>query len=61
MGKIRKQRGRPTNAPKNISLKARLDKETNEKLTECTQELQVSKAEIVRRGVHKVHEKLNKQ
>jgi hypothetical protein len=57
----KKRRGRPTNSPKNISIKARLDKVTDEKLTDCVQELKVSKAEIVRRGVHKVHGELPKK
>ncbi len=50
--------GRPTDNPKDISLKVRLDKETDEKLDECIQALGVSKAEVIRRGVHKVHDEL---
>ena len=53
--------GRPTDNPKDISLKVRLDKETAEKLDECAEELEVSKAEVVRRGVHKVHDDLMKK
>lgn len=51
--------GRPTDNPKDISLKVRLDKETAEKLDDCVQALKVSKAEVVRRGVHKVCDSLN--
>lgn len=51
--------GRPTDNPKDISLKVRLDKETAEKLDDCVQALKVSKAEVVRRGVHKVRDSLN--
>lgn len=54
-----KKMGRPTNNPKDISLKVRLDKETAEKLDDCVQALNVSKAEVVRRGVHKVRDSLN--
>ena len=38
--------------------KVRLDKATAEKLDECIEELNVSKAEVIRRGVHKVHDDL---
>lgn len=47
--------GRPTDNPKDISLKVRLDKDTAEKLDKCVQILDVSKAEVVRQGIHKVH------
>ena len=56
-----KKMGRPTDNPKDISLKVRLDKETAERLDECAKKLEVSKAEIVRRGVHKVHDDLKKK
>lgn len=55
-----KKMGRPTDNPKDISLKVRLDKETAEKLDDCVQTLEVSKAEVIRRGVHKVHDALKK-
>ena len=55
-----KKMGRPTANPKDISLKVRLDKTTAGKLDECIRELGVSKAEVVRRGVHKVHDDLEK-
>ena len=53
--------GRPTDNPKDISLKVRLDNDTAAKLDQCVEELKVSKAEIVRRGVHKVHDDLKKK
>ena len=56
-----KKMGRPTDSPKDISLKVRLDQETSEKLDECVRVLEVSKAEVMRRGVHKVHEDLQKK
>ena len=54
-----KKMGRPTDNPKDIPLKVRLDKETAEKLDKCVQALKVSKAEVIRRGVHKVHDDLD--
>ena len=50
-----KKMGRPTDNPKDISLKVRLDKDTAEKLDECVRILGVSKAEVVRQGAWKVH------
>lgn len=50
-----KKMGRPTDNPKDISLKVRLDKDTAEKLDECVRILDVSKAEVVRQGVQKVY------
>ena len=52
--------GRPTDNPKDITLKVYFDKETSEKLDDCVQTLEVSKSEIIRRGVHKVHDDLKK-
>lgn len=56
-----KKMGRPTDNPKNISLKVRLDSDTSEKLEKCSRILEVSKAEVVRQGVHKVYDDLNKK
>lgn len=56
-----KKMGRPTDNPKDISLKVRLDQETSEKLDDCVRVLEVSKAEVMRRGVHKVHDDLKKK
>ena len=52
--------GRPTDNPKNISLKVRLDEDTSKKLDECVKVLEVSKAEVMRRGVNKVYKDLPK-
>jgi hypothetical protein len=55
-----KKMGRPTDNPKNISLKIGLDKDTAKKLDECVKAFKVSKAEVIRRGVHKMHEDIPK-
>jgi len=52
--------GRPTDNPKDISLKVLLDKDTSIKLDECSKTLQVSKAEVMRRGVDEMYSKLPK-
>ncbi|WP_253291078.1 CopG family transcriptional regulator [Acetivibrio sp. MSJd-27] len=54
----KKKMGRPTDNPKDISLKVLLDNDTAQKLEECSQVLKVSKAEIMRRGVHEIHKRL---
>lgn len=54
-----KKMGRPTDNPKDIALKVRLDKATAEKLDECVKIMEVSKAEVLRQGVHKVYDDLN--
>ena len=47
--------GRPTDNPKNVSIKFKADDETVQKLKECSQKMEVSQAEILRRGVHRIH------
>jgi len=56
-----KKMGRPTDNPKDTSLKVYLDKDTARKLDECITELGVSKSEAVRRGVHKLHDGLKQK
>ena len=58
MGK--KKMGRPTDNPKNISVKFQADDETFDKLKECSEKLKVSRAEVIRQGIHKVHDGLEK-
>lgn len=53
--------GRPTDNPKDTSLKVYFDKETSKKLEDCIKELDISKSEVVRRGIHKVHDELRKK
>ena len=42
--------GRPTDNPKNNSVKFLADDETFEKLKECSEKLEVSRAEVIRNG-----------
>ena len=55
-----KKLGRPTDNPKDIVLKIRLDKDTSKKLEECSEKMEVSKAEVVRQGIHRIHDGLKK-
>ena len=53
-----KKMGRPTDNPKTMSVKFMADAETFEKLKECSEALNVSRAEVIRKGIHKVHDDL---
>jgi len=55
-----KKLGRPTDNPKDITMKIRFDKNTAEKLEECSEKMNVSRAEVVRRGVQKMYDGLPK-
>ena len=55
-----KKMGRPTDNPKNTSVKFLADDDTFEKLKECSETLEVSRAEVIRKGIHKVHGDLKK-
>ncbi len=53
--------GRPTDNPKNVSVKFQSDNETFEKLKECSEKMHVSRAEVIRQGIHKVHNDLEEK
>ena len=55
-----KKLGRPTDSPKDITMKIRFDKDTSEKLEKCSEKMEISRAEVVRRGVHKMYDDLKK-
>jgi len=52
--------GRPTDNPKTVSVKILADEETFSKLKESSEKLQISRAEVIRKGIHKVHDELPK-
>jgi len=58
---VTKKIGRPTDNPKDITIKIRFDKDTSEKLEKCSKEMDISKAEVVRRGVRKIYDDLDKK
>ena len=55
-----KKMGRPTDNPKEITMKIRFDQDSFEKMEKCSEEMKISRAEVVRRGVHKVYDDLKK-
>lgn len=56
-----KKMGRPTDSPKDITMKIRFDKDTSDKLEECSGQMKISRAEVVRRGVRKMYDDLGKK
>ena len=56
-----KKMGRPTDNPKNVSVKFQADDETFEKLKKCREKMNVSRAEVIRQGIHKVYDDLDKK
>lgn len=55
-----KKLGRPTDNPKDTVLKIRLDKDSVQWLEECRDAMGISKAEVIRRGIKKMHDDLEK-
>ncbi len=56
-----KKIGRPlSDNPKNKTLRIRVDKETIDKLDDCSQKLSTNHSDIIRRGIDLVCESLNK-
>lgn len=55
-----KKVGRPTESPKDYMLRTRLDKETVEKLDYLTNNLKISRSEIVRKGIEEQYQKTKK-
>ena len=56
----KKKMGRPTNNPKAVMFRVRLDDESVRKLDEAAKTLDVSRSEIVRQGISIVHGSLKK-
>ena len=56
-----KKMGRPTDNPKNNFVKFRADDETVRKLKASSEALKVSQSEVLRRGVRKVYDELEKK
>lgn len=53
--------GRPTDSPKDTTLKFRIDKETREMLKICSERLGISQSEIIRSSIRKAYKALPKK
>lgn len=56
-----KKMGRPTDNPKNTSVKFLADDDTYAKLKEYSERIKISRAEVIRRGIHKMYDGLDKK
>ena len=52
--------GRPTDNPKTTMFRVRLDQDSVEKLDESAESLDITRSEVVRRGIDLVHKSLKK-
>lgn len=50
--------GRPTDARKDIIIKARIDEETNDLLFFCAENMKISKSDVIRTGILKIYEEI---
>ena len=55
-----KKLGRPTDSLKDKEIRVRANTETIRKLEECSKRLNTSKSDIVRRGIDKMYDDLDK-
>lgn len=51
-----KKMGRPTDNPKNIVIKIRLDEGSSKRLEECSKNMNISRAEVIRRGIKMMYD-----
>lgn len=57
----KKKMGRPTDSPKDTMFRVRLDKESEKKLSISADKLQISKSDVVRKGIDSVYDNLEKK
>ena len=55
-----KKMGRPTDNPKTTMFRVRLDEESIQKLDESAESLNITKSDVVRKGIDLVHKNLKK-
>ena len=53
-----KKMGRPTDSPKDKDLKIRMDKDSLEKLQVCSEQLGISRSEVIRKSIRRTYEEL---
>lgn len=52
--------GPKTDKPMDTMLRVRVDKTTLDKLDDSAKELNTSRSEVIRKGIHKIHDDLKK-
>ena len=53
--------GRPTDSPKDTMFRVRLDEESEKKLNVSAEKLQISKSDVVRKGIDLVYDTLDEK
>ncbi len=53
--------GRPTDSPKDTMFRVRLDEESEKKLNVSADKLQISKSDVVRKGIDLVYDTLDEK
>jgi hypothetical protein len=53
--------GRPTDCPKDTMFRVRLDEESEKKLNVSADKLQISKSDVVRKGIDLVYDTLDEK
>ena len=53
--------GRPTDSPKDTMFRVRLDEESEKKLNVSADKLQISKSDVVRKGIDMVYDTLDEK
>lgn len=56
----KKKPGPKTDHPMDTMLRVRVDKITLEKLEDSAKELNTSRSEVIRKGIHRIHDDLKK-
>ena len=52
--------GRPTDNPKKVRLESRLTEEQSKMLTECAKDLDLTKTDVVVKGIENIHQLLGR-
>ena len=58
---IKAKMGRPTDSPKNVMVRVRMDAEMIEMINKCSRTLRITVSEVVRQGVKKVYDGLEQK
>ena len=57
-----KKMGRPfSDNPKNKTLRIRVDEKTIQKIDECSEALEITRSDVVRQGIDRIHGRLKKK
>lgn len=55
------RKGRPTDEPKSLNTRVRLSENDVERLGFCAEKLNITRAEVIRKGIEKIYEEIKKE